>query len=142
MGAIVKSGTGIIQDVLEYGERPTKSGLYFMDSPGREMEFLTGVVAAGCQVVLFSTGLGAPQGFPIAPVIKISGNPNTCERLSEYIDVDVSSIIRGEEEIEMAGDRIFDEVIEVARGKKVKAEILGYDKHGVNSNIYTRGPVI
>jgi len=142
LGAIVKSGTKIIQDVLEYGERPTKPGLYFMDSPGREMEFLTGVVAAGCQIVLFSTGLGAPQGFPIAPVIKISGNPNTCKHLNEHIDIDVSSIIQGEETVKEAGDRIFDEIIKVAGGKKVKAELLGYDKHGVNSDIYFMGPVI
>lgn len=142
LGAIVKSGTGVIEDVLEYGERPLKQGLYFMDSPGREMEFLTGVASAGCQVILFSTGLGAPQGFPIVPVIKISGNQNTCEHLREHIDVDVSTIIKGEEKIEEAGDRIFEEIVEVASGKRVKAELLDYDRSGVNSDIYTKGPTI
>lgn len=142
LGAIVKSGSKPIQGVLEYGEEPPDSGLYIMDSPGREMEFLTGVAAGGAQIILFSTGLGAPQGFPIAPVIKISGNKNTCQNLAEHIDLDVSSIIAGEESIEEAGDKIFESVLQVASGEKVKAETLGYDEHGVNSNIYTKGPVI
>ena len=142
LGAIVKGGTRQIQGVLEYGGIPSQAGLYFMDSPGREMEFLTGVASAGCQIILFSTGLGAPQGFPISPVIKISGNQKTCERLAEHIDVDVSAIIRGEEDIEKAGGRIVDELLKVASGKKVKAELLNYDSSGVNCNIYATGPVI
>lgn len=142
LGAIVKGGTGKIRDVLEYGEIPSQPGLYFMDSPGREMEFLTGVASAGCQIILFSTGLGAPQGFPISPVIKISGNPKTCRYLKEHIDVDVSTIVKGEEDAEKAGDRILDEILKVASGKKVKAELLDYDRNGVNSNIYTVGPII
>lgn len=74
LGAISKGGTKQIQGILEYGERPSIPGLFFMDSPGREIEFLTGVAAAGCQIILFSTGLGAPQGFPTVPVINISGD--------------------------------------------------------------------
>lgn len=142
LGAIVKGGTRKIRDVLEYGEIPSQPGLYFMDSPGREIEFLTGVAAAGCQIILFSTGLGAPQGFPISPVIKISGNQKTCKHLAEHIDVDVSTIIEGEEKVEEAGDRVFKEAIEVASGKRTKAELLNYDKNGVNCNIYGRGPII
>lgn len=142
LGAIVKSGTLPISGVVRYGERPGAPGLYFMDSPGREMEFLTGLASAGCQVMLFGTGIGAPQGFSLAPVIKICGNENTCRNLAEYIDLDVSGIVSGLETIEQAGARVFDAVSRVFSGEKVKAEILDYDSSGVNSNIYTVGPTI
>ncbi|MFW6056535.1 MAG: UxaA family hydrolase [Chloroflexota bacterium] len=142
LGAIVKSGTRTIDDVIDYGERPRGPGLYFMDSPGREMEFLTGLASAGCQVMLFSTGIGAPQGFPLAPVIKISGNSHTVQMLGEYIDLDVSGIVAGTETVLRAGERVFERTLAVFSGEAVKAEVLGYDRAGVNSNIYTIGPTI
>jgi len=142
LGAIVKSGTLPITGVLRYGERPGAPGLYFMDSPGREMEFLTGLASAGCQVMLFSTGIGAPQGFSLAPVIKVSGNEKTCSWLAEYIDLDVSRIVAGAETVAEAGGRVYESVCRVFSGEKSKAEILGYDESGVNSNIYTVGPTI
>ncbi len=142
LGAIVKSGSLPINGVVRYGERPRAPGLYFMDSPGREMEFLTGLASAGCQVMLFGTGIGAPQGFSLAPVIKICGNANTCRNLFEYIDLDVSGIVSGLDTIELAGGRVFDAVTRVFSGERVKSEILDYDSSGVNSNIYTVGPTI
>ncbi len=142
LGAIVKGGTRPIKDVLEYGEKSAGSGLYFMDSPGREMEFLTGVVSSGSQIILFSTGVGAPQGFPFAPVVKITGNSQTYKKLVEHMDIDVSTIIEGSETVGESGNRIVQEIIEVASGKRVKAEIVGYDMAGVNADIYTTGPVI
>ena len=142
LGAIVKSGSQPIDGVIRYGERPGGPGLYFMDSPGREMEFLTGLASAGCQVMLFSTGIGAPQGFSLAPVIKISGNRNTCLTLAEYIDMDVSGIVAGTETLYEDGARVFHTVVRVFSGEDVKAELLEYDSAGVNSNIYTVGPTI
>jgi altronate dehydratase large subunit len=142
LGAIVKSGTLPIDGVVRYGQRPDGPGLYFMDSPGREMEFLTGLASVGCQVMLFSTGIGAPQGFPLSPVIKISGNELTCRRLAEYIDIDVSGIVTGSETVDQAGNRIYESVLQVFSGEEVKAEILDYDASGVNCNIYTVGPTI
>ena len=142
LGAIVKGGNRPIKGVLEYGESPTSPGLYFMDSPGREMEFLTGVVSGGSQIILFTTGVGAPQGFPLVPVIKITGNLKTYQRLEEHMDVDVSNIIEGTESVEDAGNRILDSILEKASGKPVKAEITGYDASGINTNIYATGPVI
>ena len=142
LGAIVKSGTLPINGVVRYGQRPNGPGLYFMDSPGREMEFLTGLASVGCQVMLFSTGLGAPQGFPLSPVVKISGNEHTCTHLGEYIDIDVSRIVAGDETVEHAGNRVYESVLRVFSGEEVKAEILDYDGSGVNCNIYTLGPTI
>ena len=79
LGAIMKSGTRPIQGVMGYTERVTNhKGLWIKDTPGREPEILTGMAATGAQCMMFSTGRGAPQGFPSMPVIKICGNPNTC----------------------------------------------------------------
>ena len=84
LGAIVKSGTKPIQGVLDYPERVTnQKGLWIKDTPGREPEILTGMAATGAQFMMFSTGRGAPQGFPSMPVIKICGNPNTYERMED-----------------------------------------------------------
>ena len=124
LGAILKGGTARIQGVLEYGESPTRKGLYIMDSPGREMEMLTGLAAGGAQIIVFSTGRGALQGFPIVPVVKVTGNSRTFGRLQEEMDVDVSSIITAGESIEDAGRKVFDEVLSVARGKQTKSEAL------------------
>jgi len=139
LGAIIKGGSRKIKSVLDYGERPGDAGLYVMISPGREIEFLTGPVAGGAQLILFTTGLGAPQGYPIAPVIKISGNPSTCSRLREHIDVDVSSIITGGSSIDDAVEAVMRKLLNVASGEKTKAEILGYDK---TMDIYLRGLVL
>jgi len=124
LGAILKGGTAPIQGVLEYAERPTGKGLYIMDSPGREIEMLTGLAAGGAQIIVFSTGRGALQGFPIAPVVKVTGNSRTYSKLREEMDVDVSNIITVGESLEDAGRRVFDEVLSVARGKQTKSEAL------------------
>jgi len=139
LGAIVKGGSKPIQGVLDYGEKPDGKGLYIMVSPGREIEFLTGPVAGGAQIMIFTTGRGAPQGYPIAPVIKVCGNPRTSEKLSEHIDVDVSDVITENKTLEEAAEKIFDKLVKVASGEKTKAEIIGYDK---TIDIYVRGIIL
>ena len=139
LGAIVKGGSTTIEDVLEYAERPRKRGLNLMDTPGREIECLSGLAAAGSQIIIFSTGLGAPQGFPIVPIIKVSGNPRTCRRLKEHIDVDVSGILEAGMSLDEAGESIFNFLIEVASGKMTKSEILGYDR---TVDIYAPGIIL
>jgi altronate dehydratase large subunit len=139
LGAIAKAGTAPIQAVYEYGVAPRVKGLVVMDSPGREPELLTGLAAAGCTVIAFTTGRGAPQGFPFVPVIKITGNEVTWNRLRDHMDINVSAVIEGEETLPDAGKRIFLEILEVASGTLTKAEISGYTKA---MDIYTVGPVI
>jgi altronate dehydratase large subunit len=139
LGAIAKAGTAPIQAVYEYGEIPKEKGLVVMDSPGREPEILTGLAASGCTVIAFTTGRGAPQGFPFVPVIKITGNQNTWEKLQDHMDLNVSGVMEGTETLEAAGNRIYKEILEVASGKLTKAEISGYTKA---MDIYTVGPVI
>lgn len=139
LGAIAKAGSSPIQAVYEYGVRPDVKGLVVMDSPGREPEILTGLAAAGCNVIAFATGRGAPQGFPFVPVLKITGSRTAAQKMSDHIDMDLSAVIDGTDTIPDAGRRVLEELASVASGKMTKAEISGY----VNSmDIYMLGPVI
>ena len=139
LGAIVKSGTKPIQGVLSYTERPPYAGLWIKDTPGREIEVLTGMASGGSQCMLFSTGRGAPQGFPTVPVIKICGNPNTYERMSKDMDVNAGRIVLGEKSIEQIGEELFELLINVLSGRVTKGEEIKYTK---SMDIYTLGPVI
>jgi altronate dehydratase large subunit len=126
LGAILKAGTSPLREVIEYAESPSQRGLILMDSPGREVEVVSGFMASGAQVVVFSTGLGAPFGLPVVPVMKVTGNPNTAQEMEDDIDVDVSKIITEGEGMAEAGERVYEEILSVASGKEVKAEVSGY----------------
>ncbi len=139
LGAIAKAGSAPIQAVYEYGVKPDVKGLVVMDSPGREPEILTGLAAAGATVIAFTTGRGAPQGFPFVPVIKLTGNEKTWKNLNDHMDFNVSSVMEGTESLEAAGQRLLEEILRVASGKKTKAEISGYTS---SMDIYMVGPVI
>lgn len=139
LGAIAKAGSKPITEVYEYGERPRGKGLFIVDSPGRELEFLTALAAAGAQVIIFSTGLGAPQGFPFIPVITVTGNPITYERLPDHVDVFVELTEEAGTAIARTGKALYQEALAVASGKQTKAEMIGYGKF---PNIFTIGPVI
>ena len=140
LGAIVKSGTRPIQGVLEYPEAVgDRKGLWIKDTPGREPEILTGMAATGAQFMMFSTGRGAPQGFPTMPVLKVCGNPNTYERMRHDMDVNAGRIITGEKSIEEVGEEAFAAILDLLSGKQTKNETLGYHS---SIDIYTLGPVI
>ncbi|EDS78556.1 D-galactarate dehydratase [Clostridium botulinum C str. Eklund] len=137
LGCIYKGGTRDIQGVLEYGEEPTKKGLYIMDTPGQDIESITGMVAGGAQIVLFTTGRGTPTGCPIAPVIKVTGNPNTFLNMKDNIDINAGTIIEGKESISEVGEKIFNEMIEVLNGKLTKSEALNHREFGIYKLIST-----
>ncbi len=99
-------------------------------SPGTEPELLTGLAAAGCNVIAFTTGRGAPQGFPFVPVVKITGNRVTWDKLRDHMDVDVCAVIEGKESLPEAGKRIFQEILAVSSGRLTKAEISVITKPG------------
>lgn len=139
LGAIAKVGGAVVQDVYEYGQCPQVKGLVVMDSPGREPEILTGLAAAGCNVITFTTGRGAPQGFPFVPVIKLTGNEKTWSHLRDHMDLSVHEVMEGAETLSQAGTRIYEMVEAVANGTQTKAEISGYVQA---MDIYVTGPVI
>lgn len=140
LGAIVKSGHRPIQGVLEYPEFVTgQKGLWIKDTPGREPEILTGMAATGAQFMLFSTGRGAPQGFPSMPVVKICGNPNTYERLQHDMDLNAGRILTGEATIEEVGEEAFRKALSVLSGEMTRNEALTYFG---SMDIFCLGPVI
>ena len=93
---------------------------------------VTSMVAGGATVVVFTTGRGTPTGHALAPVIKVTGNRETATRMADNMDVDVSGIIEGTETIAQAGERILEEVIEVASGRQTKAEAFGFSDIAVD----------
>lgn len=140
LGAIVKSGSRPIQGVLEYPEHvTTQKGLWIKDTPGREPEILTGMAATGAQFMCFSTGRGAPQGFPSMPVIKICGNPNTYERMQNDMDLNAGLIITGEKTIEQVGEETIAKLVRVLNGEMTKNEAIQYFSA---IDIHCLGPVI
>lgn len=140
LGAIHKSGSRPIQGVLDYPDRiTTHKGLWIKDTPGREPEILMGMGATGAHVMLFSTGGGAPQGFPSMPVVKICGNPNTFLRNQCDMDLNAGTVITGERSIEQVGEEAFGLMVETLSGRVTKSEAIGYTSC---IEIQTKGPVI
>ena len=139
LGAICKSGSMPISGVMEYGQPVPGKGLFIIDSPGKEAEIMTGLSAAGANVIVFSTGGGAPQGFPLVPVVKVAGNPAKCRVMQDHIDVDAGGVLQGKCTIEDISRSIYSTLLKVGGGAAVKAEKLKYDQ---TVEIYTTGPTI
>jgi len=131
LGCIYKGGTAQINGVLDYAEIPTDRGLYIMDTPGQDIESMTGMVAGGAQIVVFTTGRGTPTGNPLAPVIKICGNPQTFKNMEDNMDINAGTIIDGLKTVQEVGEEIFDEMVEVINGKQTKAESLNHREFGI-----------
>jgi altronate dehydratase large subunit len=139
LGAVHKGGERTtLEEVVPYAGRVTRRGLTVMDTPGLDVESVTGMVGGGAQVVVFTTGLGTPTGNPIAPVIKITGNAQTAKRMADNIDLDVSGVLKDAETLDQAADRLFDHVLAVCSGREVAAEILGHREFA----IHRRNPTI
>ncbi|PYR06744.1 MAG: hypothetical protein DMG00_17990 [Acidobacteria bacterium] len=139
LGATHKAGERTrLEDVVGYAAPITRRGLTVMDTPGLDVESVTGMVGGGAQAVLFTTGLGTPTGNPIAPVIKITGNARTAQSMADNIDVDVSGIMMEVESLDAAADRLLEELIGVCSGRPTAAERLGHREFA----IHRRNPTI
>jgi altronate hydrolase len=124
LGALAKGGTGPLVDVLQYAEPIKKRGFLFMDTPGHDPVSVTGLVAGGCNVVVFTTGRGSVYGCKPAPSIKVSTNTQLFEHMSDDMDLDAGVILNGVP-VEDVGRALFDKVISVASGERTKSEIHG-----------------
>ena len=105
-------------------------GAVIMDTPGNDPSSVAAMVAGGAQLIVFSTGRGTPTGNPIAPVIKITGNRETYERMRDNMDADASCLMEGGS-LEKLGQEFFDLLLQVANGRKTKAELLGFMEIGI-----------
>ena len=125
MGAVCKIGNSRFAGCLSFGQEPTKPGLYFMDTPFFSPCSITGMVAAGAQITLFSMGVFNPSGNPLAPTIKVCGNPQTVKHWEDGIDVDLSGLIAGAIDLDQAAQKVRQAVLGAATGAITKTEAWG-----------------
>jgi altronate dehydratase large subunit len=121
LGCIVKGGRSEINEFVQYAGRPACKGLVVMDTPGNDNESVTGMAAGGAHLILFTTGVGTPLGNPVAPVIKISSNTRTYERMKDFIDVDAGRIVGGAA-VETVAEEIFNLAVDVCNGRQTASE--------------------
>ena len=132
LGCIRKGGTRPIVEVLEQAQAPTKQGAIVMDTAGYDISSVTSMAAAGCQLIIFTTGRGTPTGNAIVPVMKVTANEHTYSWMEDNMDADLSGIIRGECSIADSGAMLLDKVHDIANGKLTKAEAYGFSDIAVD----------
>ncbi len=125
LGAAAKGGTTTLRGVYLYGERIDRRGFVFMDSPGYDPCSVTGQVAAGANVVCFTTGRGSAFGYKPAPSIKLATNAQVYARMTDDMDINCGDVLEGVS-IEDKGREIFETILTVASGRPSKSEALGY----------------
>ena len=121
LGCIRKAGYSPIQQVLQHGEIPQHPGLSIMDGPGFDTESMTGLVAGGAQICIFSTGRGNPIGHPCCPVVKVSSNSNVFHAMPGDMDINAGEILEGKS-LQAVGEDIISLIRAVANGQETAAE--------------------
>ena len=129
LGAVAKSGTTNLVDVVEYAQPVTAHGLVFMDTPGYDPVSATGQVAGGANLICFTTGRGSAYGCAPAPSLKLSTNTALWLKQEDDIDLNCGTIIDGTESIQEVGERIFQHMLATASGRKTKSELHGYGQN-------------
>lgn len=124
LGAVAKAGTAELAAVYRYAEPISEPGLGFMDTPGYDPVSVTGLIAGGATVVVFTTGRGSVLGGKPSPVIKVATNTATYLRMAEDMDVNAGRIVDGTATLEEVGEEIFAAVLDVASGRRTVSEEL------------------
>ena len=124
LGCTQKSGSSAVRGVLKYGERVSEGGLNLLSAPGNDLVASTALAASGAHIVLFTTGRGTPFAAPI-PTVKISTNTALSEKKHDWIDFDCGAMVN-DKSLSETGEELFEFVLNVASGKKVKSEEKGY----------------
>ncbi len=149
LGAIAKSGKSPISGVLEWGERPSGRGMYFMDGAANTPQIFLGFAAGGAQVMSLNYGAGlctrlhnytcAVGGMPTLPVIKLFSSPHDLTE-SDYFDLYTGTIIEGKETVADVGQRLLREVVAVASGKPTRQEM--HARYHEPLIMYYTGPIL
>ncbi|MBO89403.1 MAG: galactonate dehydratase [Rickettsiales bacterium] len=126
LGAAAKGGTTNLTGVYKYAEEIRDKGFVFMDSPGYDPCSITGQVAAGANIVCFTTGRGSVYGCKPAPSMKLATNTMMYEHMEEDMDINCGGVVDDGVSIEEMGGRIFDRLLEVASGSPTKSEAQGF----------------
>jgi len=129
LGAMVKGGTTNLVEVYDYGEKVTKKGLVFMDTPGYDVVSVTGMVAGGANVVCFTSGRGTVCGFKPVPTLKLASNTPMYRRMAKDMDVNCGVVLDREQSISALGEAIFHLILDTASGKRTMSENLGFGDH-------------
>jgi altronate hydrolase len=124
LGAVAKGGTAPLVDVYQYAEPVTAKGFVFMDTPGHDPVSITGLVAGGANVVVFTTGRGSVYGCKPTPSIKVATNTRLYEHMNDDMDFNAGIVLEGVS-VEDAGHALFEKVLAVASGEKTKSELHG-----------------
>ena len=129
LGAAAKGGTTPLTGVYRYAEQVAGKGFAFMDSPGYDPASVTGQIAGGCNVVVFTTGRGSAFGSKPAPTIKVATNSEMYERMAEDMDIDAGEMLTGGVSLEEKGREIYETILRVASGERTKSEAQGLGDH-------------
>jgi len=129
LGAIAKSGSTALVDVVEFGEAVRARGFVYMDTPGYDPVSATGQVAGGANLICFTTGRGSAYGCAPSPSLKLSTNTALWTKQQEDMDIDCGTVIDGVESVEEVGERIFRLMLETASGRATKSELHGYGQN-------------
>jgi altronate dehydratase large subunit len=132
LGAAKKAGNAAFTGVLEYAIAPSKAGLYFMDTPGHDIEQLTGFGAAGVNITVFTTGRGTPTGSAVMPTIKVATYSEMANAIPDIIDLNSGTIADGTESLEENGKLIYQLILDVANGQLTKAELGGHHEFNLS----------
>ena len=124
LGCTQKSGSALVRGVLEYGSPVVNRGLNLLSAPGNDLVASTALAISGAQIVLFTTGRGTPFASPV-PTVKISSNSRLAGQKENWIDFNAGRMVEDKTKAEMA-QALFDFVLEVASGRKVKSEQAGF----------------
>jgi len=129
LGAIAKSGTTNLVDVLQFAEPAVARGFVYMDTPGYDPVSATGQVAGGANLICFTTGRGSAYGCAPSPSLKFSTNTALWLKQQEDIDLDCGGIVEGLEFVDAVGERIFRLMLATASGRATKSEMHGYGQN-------------
>ena len=126
LGAVAKGGTAPLSGVYKFAEPITTPGFVYMDSPGYDPCSVTGQIASGATMIVFTTGRGSVSGYKPSPCIKLATNSEMYGRMTEDMDINCGDILTEGISIEAKGAEILDKIIAVASGQKTVSEELGF----------------